>query len=118
MSFTHVASNRWTPNTGPTWAYERSCQRYAGIVQFMAEPDPLRLRYRDIIASVVKKVVERMEKPTDETVDKVLHEHTYNSVDHHALQEMILEEFNYLHEGNVGRYELTPSQYYQWKTKN
>lgn len=98
-----------------TWAYERSCQRYAGIVQSMAEPDPLRLRYRDIIVSVVKTVVERMDKPTTETVDKILHQYTYNPGDHHALQEMILEEFNYLHEGNIGRYGLTPSQYYKWK---
>ena len=82
----------------------------------MPEPDPLRLRYRDIIASVVKTVVERMEKPTVETIDKVLHEYTYNPADHNALHEMILEEFNYLHEGNVGRYGLTPSQYYKWKS--
>lgn len=98
------------------WAYERSCQRYAGIVQSMAEPDPLRLRYRDIIASVVKTVVERMEKPTTESISKILHEYSYSSSDHHALQEMILEEFNYLHEGNIGRYGLTPSQYYKWKS--
>lgn len=99
-----------------TWAYERSCQRYAGIVQSMAEPDPLRLKYRDLIALIVKTIVERMEKPTAETVNRTLHEHAYNSGDHHALQEMILEEFNYLHEGNVGRYGLTPSQYYKWKS--
>lgn len=97
------------------WAYERSCQRYAGIVQSMAEPDPLRLRYREIISSVVKTVIERIEKPTAVTVDKVLHEYTYNPADHRALQKMILEEFNYIHEGNVGRYGLTPSQYYRWK---
>lgn len=97
------------------WAYERSCQRYAGIIQSMAEPDPLRLRYRDIISAVVKTIVEKMEKPTAEAVDKVLHEYPYNPVDHNALQEMILQEFNYLHEGNIGRYSLTPSQYYKWK---
>ncbi len=96
-------------------AYERSCQRYAGIVQSMGEPDPLRLRYRDIIAAVVKTVVEQMNQPTAEGVDKVLREYAYNPVDHQALQEVILKEFSYLHEGNIGRYGLTPSQYYKWK---
>jgi len=100
-----------------TWAYERSCQRYAGIIQSMVEPNPLRLRYRDIIISVVKTVVERMEKPTAETVNKVLQEHSTNPADRQALQEMILDEFNYLHEGNIGRYGLRSSQYYKWKTQ-
>jgi len=99
------------------WAYERSCQRYVGIVQSMAEPDPLRLRYRNLISSVIKTIVERMDKPTAETVGKTLDEHTHQPQDHNALLEMIQEEFTYLHEGNVGRYGLTPSQYYKWKTK-
>jgi hypothetical protein len=101
-----------------TWAYERSCQRYAGIVQTMAEPDPLRLRYRDLIVVVVKKIVEQLEKPTAEAIDKSLQGQPYNLADHHALQEMILKEFDSLHEGNIGRYGLTPAQYYQWRTKS
>ena len=99
------------------WAYERSCQRYAGIVQTMAAPDPLRLRYRDLISLVIKTVVERMDKPTAEIVARILKEHAYQPQDHDVLLEMIQEEFTYLHEGSVGRYGLTPSQYYKWKTK-
>lgn len=100
-----------------TWAYERSCQRYAGIVQEMIEPNPLRVRYRDLIGGVVKAVVEQMEKPSVEVIDKKLQGHTYNLADHRALQEMIMEEFNNLHEGNIGRYGLMPSQYYRWKSQ-
>ncbi|WP_299984042.1 hypothetical protein [Desulfobacula sp.] len=29
------------------WAYERSCRRYLAITQIMADPDPLRIRYRE-----------------------------------------------------------------------
>lgn len=99
-----------------TLAYERSCQRYAGIVQTMAEPNPMRLRYRDLISSVIKTIVEQMDKPTTETVGRALNEHAHQPQDHNELQEMILEEFTYLHEGNVGRYGITPSQYYNWKS--
>jgi hypothetical protein len=98
-------------------AYERSCQRYAGIVQSMAEPDPLRMLYRDVIALIVKTVVEQMEQLTAETIAKILETQTYHLGDRHGLQALILKEFTYLHEGNVGRYGLTPSQYYQWKAQ-
>ncbi|MEI8295387.1 MAG: Fic family protein [Alphaproteobacteria bacterium] len=98
-------------------AYERSCQRYAGIVQSMIEPDPLRLRYRDLISSVIKAVVERMEAPTAETVNRILDEHIYQSPDKNALQDMLLKEFTYIHEGNIGRYGLMPSQYYKWRAE-
>ena len=99
------------------WAYEKSCQRYAGIVQSMAMPDPFRLKYKGLIFAVIKTVVEKLKKPTAATVDKILSEHPYQPPDHNALQEMILEEITYLHEGNIGRYGLTPSQYYKWKTE-
>lgn len=96
-------------------AYERSCQRYVGVIQSMAEPNPLRLRYRDVIFAVVKSIVERLEDPTAEAIDRTLQEHAYPPTDHRALCEVITEEFISLHEGNIGRYRLTPSQYYQWK---
>jgi hypothetical protein len=100
-----------------TWAYERSCQQYAGIVQTMAEPNPLRLRYKDVIFSVIKRVIEHLEKPTAEVVERILNEHTHQPHDHQALHEMILEEMTFLHEGNIGRYGLTPLQYYKWKSE-
>ena len=39
------------------WAYERSTQEYLAIRQQLAEPDPLRLRWRDLIKSAVREVV-------------------------------------------------------------
>jgi Fic family protein len=38
-----------------TWAYERSCQRYLAITQTTAEPDPLRIRYREALISAVQR---------------------------------------------------------------
>lgn len=99
-----------------TGAYERSCQRYVGIVQSMAEPNPMRLRYREVIFSVVKSIVEGLEEPTAEAVDRTLRGNIYQATDHRVLCQVILEEFSSLHEGNIGRYGLAPSQYYKWKS--
>ena len=41
------------------WAYERSTQEYLAIEQTLAEPDPLRLAYRDVIRQSVRDVVRR-----------------------------------------------------------
>jgi hypothetical protein len=39
------------------WAYERSCQRYVAIKESLPEPDPLRLRNREALISVVSEIV-------------------------------------------------------------
>ena len=41
------------------WAYERSTREYLAIRQTLAEPDPLRLAYRDVIRQSVRDVVRR-----------------------------------------------------------
>ncbi len=39
------------------WAYERSCARYAAAQRSLGEPDPFRLRLRDLIGETIKAVV-------------------------------------------------------------
>ena len=39
------------------WAYERSTQEYLAIKQGLAEPDPLRLTWRDFIKQTIREVV-------------------------------------------------------------
>jgi hypothetical protein len=39
------------------WAYERSTQEYLAIRQDLAEPDPLRLAWRDLIKQTIREVV-------------------------------------------------------------
>lgn len=97
-------------------AYERSCQKYAGIVQSMSEPEPLLFKYKDVIFSIVKTIVEQAEKPSFDLIDKILNNYSHQSMDHNALSQMIMEEFSFLHEGNIGRYNITPAQYYKWKS--
>ncbi len=39
------------------WAYERSTQEYLAIKQGLAEPDPLRLAWRDFIRQTIREVI-------------------------------------------------------------
>ena len=45
------------------WAYERSCQRYMAIRETVAEPDPIRLRYREALIAVVAEIVRAKQLP-------------------------------------------------------
>ncbi len=45
------------------WAYERSCRRYPTVRQLLGEPDPFRMRYRELILETVSEIVRsRMDK--------------------------------------------------------
>jgi hypothetical protein len=40
-----------------SWVYIRSCWRYLAITLTMAEPDPLRIRYREALILAVQAIV-------------------------------------------------------------
>lgn len=98
------------------WAYERSCARYSAVRRSMGEPDPFRLRYRDAITEVVAAVVRngknRKTAPgfiKQQAAEKVPRE------DQAHFIEVVETEIMSLHEGNIARYRLRPSEYQAWK---
>ena len=98
------------------WASERSCARYSALRQSLGEPDPFRLRYRALMAESVGEVVRRgMDKKTAaafiqrRAVEEILAE------DRARFVEIVETEVMSLHEGNMVRYRLRPSQYQAWK---
>lgn len=96
------------------WAYERSCQRYMAIRETIAEPDPIRLRYREALISVVAEIVRGLQVPTAIAVRAV----AANLVSPEALDrvvELALADLYDLHEGNVTRYRLRLSEYRTWQ---
>jgi len=95
------------------WAYERSTQEYQAIQQDLAEPDPLRLAYRDLIKQTVREVVQQPQADSLQVI-----EHALVSVplaeraDMHAL---LVQELQRLHEGVLARYGLRPSELGAWR---
>jgi Fic/DOC family len=98
------------------WAYERSCQQYNAIKNNVVEPDPFRLKYRQILYSIVGEIVKdkvnvAADKVSDITRGQVSEE------DSKKFIEMLNEELQNLHEGNLSRYRIRLSEFADWTEK-
>ena len=97
------------------WAYERSCARYSAVRQSLGEPDPFRLRYREPIAQLVAEIVfGTMNKKEAVSHIKRSAEREIAEQDSRRFIEMVETELMSLHEGNIARYRIKPSQYKNW----
>ncbi len=96
------------------WAYERSTQEYLAIKQDLAEPDPLRLAWRDFIKQTIRELI------THPKLDPFAHiqqavANRVSAPEQPDVQALIVEELRRMHEGVLARYGLRPSEYVAWK---
>ena len=96
------------------WAYERSCQHYLAITQTMAEPDPLRIRYRETLIQAVQEIVRGRKLPSTRNILR-LTEELIPKNDQEVFVKMVLDALQRLHEGSVARYRLKLSEFQSWK---
>ena len=96
------------------WAYERSTQEYLAIKQDLAEPDPLRLAWRDVIKQTLREVVTHPELDPVSSIQRSVAERV-PAPEQADVQALIIEELRRLHEGVLARYGLRPSEYTAWK---
>jgi hypothetical protein len=97
------------------WAYERSTQEYLAIKQDLAEPDPLRLIWRNFIKQTIYLVVMNPDKDPFTLIQQSVKAEV-PATEQKDLQALIIEELKRLHEGVLARYGLRPSEYTAWKT--
>ena len=98
------------------WAYERSSARYSAVRRSLGEPDPFRLRYRSKIADVVAAIVrDRMNKKAANVYIKEFARNEISQEDRQRFMEVAETEVLNLHEGNIARYRLRPSEYAAWR---
>jgi fido (protein-threonine AMPylation protein) len=97
------------------WAYERSTQEYLAIKQDLAEPDPLRLTWRDLIKTTIREVVTHPEIDPLSCIQNSVAAHVSES-EQPEVQALIVEELRRLHEGVLARYGLRPSEFMSWKS--
>ena len=97
------------------WAYERSTQEYLAIKQDLAEPDPLRLAWRDFIKQTIHEIVTH---PGHDPLSSIRQAVTARvpEQEQSIVQALIVEELRRLHEGVLARYGLRPSEYSLWNT--
>ncbi|NVE00467.1 Fic family protein [Massilia sp. BJB1822] len=96
------------------WAYERSTQEYLVIKRDLAEPDPLRLAWRELIKQTIREVITHPEFDPLSNIRRSVAERVPEPGQPH-VQALIVEELRRLHEGVLARYGLRPSEYAAWK---
>ena len=99
------------------WAYNRSSQKYTAVQQSLGEPNLLKLRYREPVREIVRSII--LEKVAGEQVVQKIREliETKNVPDDDldALFHLIETEIISLHDGNIARYKVRPSEFQTWK---
>jgi Fic family protein len=98
------------------WAYERSCQQYRSIADSLPPPDPFRRIYRDVLADIIGEIV-RKGWPAEPPIVEREATKLVPTEDRKRFVEMVINELNGLHEGNIARYRLRLSEFRDWKEK-
>ncbi|MEX2515390.1 MAG: Fic family protein [Gammaproteobacteria bacterium] len=98
------------------WAYERSCARYSAVRRSLGEPDAFRLRHRAIIAETVANIVRRkIDKKAATAYIRQVSEQGIIPDERAKFVEVVETEAMGLHEGNIARYRIRPSEYQAWQ---
>jgi hypothetical protein len=98
------------------WAYKRSCARYSAVRQSLGEPDPFRIRHRLLIAQTVSEVVRSgMSKVKAIAFVRSCAEMHLPNEDQERFIEVTETQLMSLHEGNIARYRLRPSEFRTWQ---
>ncbi len=98
------------------WAYERSVRRYKTVRDSLPEPDPFRLKYRAELAEVVGQAVRQRAALTKAAIAK-LSRRLVASNDMPQFVDLVMTELRGLHEGNIARFRLRPSEFRQWSNR-
>jgi Fic family protein len=98
------------------WAYERSARRYRTVRDSLPEPDAFRLKYRAALTEAVSTAV-REGVPLDEDAIAKIAKALVPQEDLAQFVRLALTELKGLHEGNIARFRLRPSEFRQWRQK-
>lgn len=97
------------------WAYERSSSLYSATRQELGEPDLFRMRYRNLIITVIGDIVRRcMDKPMAVAAIKQKAFETVVPADQARFIEVIEVALMSLHRGNIARFRLKLLEYDEW----
>jgi len=95
------------------WAYERSCQQYVAVKSQLVPPDTFRLRYRTVLAEIIRTIVRSGLPATVEAASQSIPT-SMAAEDREKLAKLVLEEFKSIHPGNAVRFGLRPLEFDAW----
>jgi len=97
------------------WAYKQSSARYSAIRQSIGEPDLFRLQHREIMGLIIKSIIQNQLNKTQAVQYIKAQANLLDQTKRPRLIEIIEDELMCLHEGNIARYKITPSEYQAWQ---
>lgn len=98
------------------WAYERSASLYLATLEALGEPDPFRVRYRDLIRRTVCNVVQyKLNKMDAAKSIQTFAKENVPFEDQNRFIEIVEIEVNSIHEGNFARFRIRPSEFFEWQ---
>ena len=99
------------------WAYARSSHRYTAIQQSMGEPNLLKLQYRKEIQEIMRSLI--VEKTPGfglvGKIQRLIELKNLPEKDAPEIFNLIETEVISLHEGNIARFKIRPSEFQEWK---
>lgn len=97
------------------WAYQRSAMRYMAIQQSVTKPDPLRVKYRQHISTLIKDIIQNLKTPP--MASQMIKEHAARlpTTEQSKFIEIVETELLSLHSGNFARYHVRPSEFEHWQ---
>lgn len=98
------------------WAYKRSTQRYSAIQQSLSEPNLLKLKYRSKIQEIIQAIVKGKTpgKQVSHVLSNLVEKLQLSADDSKKILEILELEITSLHEGNIARYQIRPSEFKAW----
>jgi hypothetical protein len=96
------------------WAYERSSRHYKTVRDSLPEPDPFRIKYRDALIEFIGEIVRRGVNPTDAKTAALAAE-LVPAEDLARFRDLAFAEVGRLHEGNIARFRIRPSEFRKWQ---
>ena len=96
------------------WGYARSVKRYLSTREELGEPDLFRMKYRVLLTEIIREVVIKYAGKTEEVVVAWASENIPLK-DQQRFIAMVYAELKGLHEGNIARFRLRPTEFTAWQ---
>ena len=99
------------------WAYKRSSQKYSAIQQSMGEQNLLKLKYRNEIQNIIRIIIlEKVAGPqVVNKIQKLIKDLMLPKEEADEIFKIIETEISSLHENNIARFRIRPSEFKNWK---
>ncbi len=100
------------------WAYQRSAQKYSAVQQAIGEPNLLKFKYRTVIKDIIRTIIlEKVEgSHVVEYIRSLMEAQNIPEFDSSQLFQAIETEILSLHDGNIARFKVRPSEFKEWKS--